>query len=421
MVSFLGSDGTGKSSLVRALPDRVRAAFLASPVVYKFRPDSTHRIVPALDPEPHVREPRSLPTSVLKVAFYAGDWWIGWLRQLLPAQRRGALVLFDRDFADLSADQRRYLVRDVGALSRTVRRLIPRPAVTYVLDASPDVVHARKPELTITELERQRAAYRRLCEHDPRMRLVDAHETTEHVLEAVASDLVMALARRERLRAIPPLTRLRDVAVSAGALVCLSPLMAATALAVRARLGSPILFRQSRPGLLGAPFDLLKFRTMTEDLDPVTGRHRPDAERMTALGTLLRRTSLDELPELLNVLKGDMSLVGPRPLLPRYLPRYSAEQRGRHDVLPGVTGWAQVNGRNAASWDEKFALDLWYVDHRTFWLDLRILLRTAAVVVGGRGVSQPGHATGEEFWGSDGAPGSASPPGQPQGPLERTS
>jgi len=174
--------------------------------------------------------------------------------------------------------------------------------------------------------------------------------------------------------------------------------MGLIALAVRLRLGVPVLFRQRRPGLHGQPFTLLKFRTMTGARD-AAGNLLPDAERLTPLGRFLRATSLDELPELLNVLKGEMSLVGPRPLLLEYLTRYTPEQARRHDVRPGITGWAQVNGRNALSWEHKFALDVWYVDHVSLGLDLKILVLTALRVLARQGISQPGHATMEEFLG----------------------
>jgi sugar transferase EpsL len=189
-----------------------------------------------------------------------------------------------------------------------------------------------------------------------------------------------------------------DVVMSLVALVVLSPLLAVIALLVRARMGSPVLFRQSRPGLHGRPFTLVKFRTMTDRRD-ASGALLPDADRLTALGRWLRRTSIDELPELLNVLAGEMSLVGPRPLLVEYLPLYSPEQARRHAVRPGITGWTQVNGRNALSWDEKFAFDVWYVDHRSMRLDLSILARTVKQVVSGHGVSAPDHATMEPFRG----------------------
>jgi lipopolysaccharide/colanic/teichoic acid biosynthesis glycosyltransferase len=195
------------------------------------------------------------------------------------------------------------------------------------------------------------------------------------------------------------LKRFIDVGVAATALVVLSPALIAIAVAVRLFLGSPVLFRQQRPGLRGEPFELVKFRTMRDARDR-QGRPLSDAERLTRFGRLLRASSLDELPELWNVLKGEMSLVGPRPLLMEYLPLYSAEQARRHEVKPGITGWAQVNGRNALSWDEKFALDLWYVEHRSLMLDLRILLLTLWRVVRPQGVTQAGHATAEPFRGN---------------------
>lgn len=190
-----------------------------------------------------------------------------------------------------------------------------------------------------------------------------------------------------------------DITASLIALVLLWPLLLALALLVRVKLGAPVLFRQQRPGLHGQPFMLLKFRTMTGARDPL-GELLPDADRLTPFGRFLRSSSLDELPELLNVLRGDMSLVGPRPLLMRYLARYTPEQMRRHDVRPGITGWAQVNGRNALTWEQKFALDVWYVDHRSFWLDLRILAMTVGNVLRREGISQPGQATMEEFFGS---------------------
>jgi lipopolysaccharide/colanic/teichoic acid biosynthesis glycosyltransferase len=190
-----------------------------------------------------------------------------------------------------------------------------------------------------------------------------------------------------------------DVIGAASALIVLSPLILTIALGVRLRLGSPVWFRQTRPGRHGRPFTLLKFRTMTDRRD-ASGRLLPDADRLTSFGRFLRRTSLDELPELLNVLAGDMSLVGPRPLLMEYLPLYDAHQMRRHEVLPGLTGWTQVNGRNALTWDEKFALDVWYVDHRSLRLDCKILLMTVREVLGGHGVAAPGHATMEPFRGN---------------------
>lgn len=182
-----------------------------------------------------------------------------------------------------------------------------------------------------------------------------------------------------------------------GLLVLALPLLVLVLL-VRWRLGSPVFFRQQRPGLHGKPFHMVKFRTMTDARD-AEGKLLPDAERLTKLGQFMRSTSLDELPELWNVLKGDMSLVGPRPLLMEYLPLYSSEQARRHEVRPGITGWAQVNGRNALSWEEKFALDVWYVDHRSFWLDVKILFMTVKKVLVRDGISATGEATMSKFTG----------------------
>lgn len=165
-------------------------------------------------------------------------------------------------------------------------------------------------------------------------------------------------------------------------------------------LGRPVLFRQERPGLGGEPFTIYKFRTMTDERDD-HGNLLPDADRLTAFGNFLRSTSLDELPELFNVLKGDMSLVGPRPLLMEYLPRYTTEQMRRHEVCPGITGWAQVNGRNALTWEEKFQLDVWYVDHYSFWLDLKILWLTFITLVKQDGITAQEHATMPKFTGSE--------------------
>jgi sugar transferase EpsL len=192
------------------------------------------------------------------------------------------------------------------------------------------------------------------------------------------------------------LKRTFDFLAAALLLLLLSPVILAVAVLVRLRMGSPVLFRQQRPGRGGQPFLLYKFRTMLE------GEHLPDASRLTPLGEALRRASLDELPQLFNVLRGEMSLVGPRPLLMEYLPLYSARQARRHEVLPGITGWAQVNGRNATSWPARFDLDVWYVEHRSFGLDLKILCLTLARVFSGADVSQPGQATMEKFRGNDG-------------------
>lgn len=190
-----------------------------------------------------------------------------------------------------------------------------------------------------------------------------------------------------------------DILVSGILLVVLSPIMAIIAFLVRRKLGSPVFFRQMRPGKDAKPFEMLKFRTMTDARAP-DGTLLPDAERLTSFGRFLRSTSLDELPELWNVLKGDMSLVGPRPLLMEYLPLYSLEQARRHEVRPGITGWAQVNGRNALSWEEKFALDIWYVDNRSFRLDLKILALTVLRVLFRSGISAEGEATMPRFTGT---------------------
>jgi len=195
------------------------------------------------------------------------------------------------------------------------------------------------------------------------------------------------------------LKRPLDVAFAFLALLLLSPILGLIALLVRLRLGRAVLFRQQRPGLHGKPFILYKFRTMTEARD-TQGRLMPDAERLTLFGRWLRTTSLDELPELWNILKGDMSLVGPRPLLMEYLDLYTPEQMRRHDVRPGITGWAQVNGRNALTWEARFELDVWYVDHCSLWLDARILWLTLVSVLKREGISAEGHATMPKFTGS---------------------
>jgi len=193
--------------------------------------------------------------------------------------------------------------------------------------------------------------------------------------------------------------RLSDLVLVVASSPLWLPLVAATAVIVRCRMGTPVLFRQPRPGYREVTFAILKFRTMTNDRGP-DGAPLSDAERLTRFGRWLRRTSLDELPELFNVLRGDMSLVGPRPLLVEYLDRYSEEQHRRHEVKPGLTGWAQINGRNAISWPEKFALDVWYVDHQSLALDVRILWRSLARIAGGEGINQPGSATAEAFLGN---------------------
>ena len=195
------------------------------------------------------------------------------------------------------------------------------------------------------------------------------------------------------------LKRAFDIAASASALVILSPVLAITAYKVKKELGSPVLFRQTRPGLHGKPFEMIKFRTMKDATDK-EGNALPDSERLTEFGKKLRASSLDELPELWNVLKGDMSLVGPRPLLIEYLPLYNAQQAKRHNVRPGVTGYAQVNGRNSLSWEDKFKLDTWYVEHQSFLLDLKILLKTVKKVIIKDGISAEGEATMTKFTGT---------------------
>ncbi|HDY7456568.1 TPA: sugar transferase [Vibrio vulnificus] len=192
--------------------------------------------------------------------------------------------------------------------------------------------------------------------------------------------------------------RIFDVLISFFLLVFLAPIFLYLSFKIKIKLDSPVLFRQVRPGLNGKPFEMVKFRTMKDAVD-AQGNPLPDSERMTPFGDKLRNSSLDELPELWNVLKGEMSLVGPRPLLMQYLPLYSPEQARRHEVRPGVTGWAQINGRNAISWEEKFKLDVWYVDNRSFWLDFKILLLTVKKVFVKEGISADGHVTIAPFTG----------------------
>jgi lipopolysaccharide/colanic/teichoic acid biosynthesis glycosyltransferase len=201
-------------------------------------------------------------------------------------------------------------------------------------------------------------------------------------------------------RGIPRSKRLFDLVLTIPGLILFSPIILIVAVLVRIQHGSPILFSQVRPGYRARLFTLRKFRTMTNVRD-IDGNLLPDEVRLTKLGRFLRASSLDELPELINVLKGEMSLIGPRPLLVQYLARYSPEQARRHAVLPGITGWAQINGRNAITWEDKFRLDVWYVDHWSLRLDLIILWQTFAKVIRREGISQPGHATAEEFMGSE--------------------
>ena len=198
---------------------------------------------------------------------------------------------------------------------------------------------------------------------------------------------------------IPISKRIFDLVATSLGLLILSPFMIITAFSIWIKLGRPILFRQLRPGYLGEPFWLNKFRTMKDKHDQ-EGKMLPDQQRLTKFGRFLRTTSIDELPEFFNVLRGDMSIVGPRPLLMQYLDRYSPEQARRHNVVPGITGWAQVNGRNILSWEDKFRLDVWYVDNWSFWLDIKILFKSLWKVLSREGISQPGHVTSEEFMGN---------------------
>jgi sugar transferase EpsL len=204
---------------------------------------------------------------------------------------------------------------------------------------------------------------------------------------------------KEKIISIPLCKRIFDVLFSLIVLVLLSPLMFIISVALLCTQGTPIFFKQERPGLEGRLFKLIKFRTM-QNHSAQADNLLADEYRITGLGRFLRRTSLDELPEFINVLVGNMSVVGPRPLLVQYLERYNPEQARRHDVLPGVTGWAQIHGRNALTWEDKFKLDVWYVDHWSFWLDVRIILITIWKVLRREGISQPGHATMPEFLGS---------------------
>ena len=211
-------------------------------------------------------------------------------------------------------------------------------------------------------------------------------------MESLGEQWTSAFYRRWGKRAL-------DLTMGAAGLLFLFPLFMAVSIIVWKSVGPPIYFRQFRPGLKGKPFRIIKFRTMKELREP-NGGLLPDGKRLTAAGRFLRNHSLDELPEMVNVIKGDMSLVGPRPLLPQYLGRYTAEQARRHEVKPGITGWAQVNGRNAITWEEKFALDVWYVDNQSFWLDMKILAMTAWKVLRREGISAEGEATMPEFMGT---------------------
>ena len=193
--------------------------------------------------------------------------------------------------------------------------------------------------------------------------------------------------------------RILDITIASTALILLSPVYLIVAHKVKKNLGSPVLFRQVRPGLNGQPFEMIKFRTMKDALD-AEGNPLPDSERLTPFGKMLRATSLDEMPELWNVIKGDMSIVGPRPLLMEYLPLYNEQQAKRHNVRPGITGYAQVNGRNAISWEKKFELDTWYVEHQSLWLDFKIMLKTIKKVIAKDDISAEGEATMSKFTGT---------------------
>ena len=195
------------------------------------------------------------------------------------------------------------------------------------------------------------------------------------------------------------LKRLLDIIIASTALILLSPLYAFVAYKVKKNLGSPVLFRQVRPGLHGKPFEMIKFRSMKDAVD-ANGQPLPDSERLTPFGKMLRATSLDEMPELWNVIKGDMSIVGPRPLLMEYLPLYNSEQAKRHEVRPGITGYAQVNGRNAISWEKKFELDTWYVENQSLWLDFKIMLKTVKKVLAKGDISAEGEVTMHKFTGT---------------------
>ena len=397
-LAVLGPDGAGKSTLIEDLRAILGPCFGDWKVI-KFRPDVLGRIEPGIEPDPHGREPRSRVVSWAKVVYYFGDSWLGWFFVVLPGLARNACITFDRDFEDLLVDERRYLVRDSATLARILRACLPHADATFILEADPRVIHARKPELSVPELESQRGAYRRLAASARRYRLVSAEQPPNAVANEVSGEIFAILSRRHTSSG--PAKRLVDLVASLAAFALLSPLLAAVAIVVRLKLGSPVLFKQERPGLAGRPFTLYKFRTM-KNTAYSNGRRRPDVERQTAFGTWLRGTSLDELPELVNVMKGEMSLVGPRPLLLEYLPRYTPEQMRRHDVLPGITGWAQVHGRNTASWREKFEFDVWYVDNRSMLLDLKIIALTIWKVLRREGITPQGGGTVERFYGTEG-------------------
>ena len=287
-------------------------------------------------------------------------------RPIIMAVRGDAADLVTRAGAGVLADP-----GDAGSIADAVRRLA---------------------SLSPQERARMGAAGRAFYERE--LAIGVAVQEFQKIFDAV-TETHTATGAPTRLRG----KRALDIAGSVVGLVLFAPVLALTALAVRLAMGRPVLFKQDRPGLNGRSFGLLKFRTMSQATD-AAGVPLPDDQRLTRLGRLLRRASLDELPQLWNVLRGEMSLVGPRPLLPKYLRRYSDSQMRRHDVKPGITGWAQVNGRNAVTWDEKFELDVWYVDNQSHWLDIKILWLTLARVFRGADVSQAGHATMPEFLGS---------------------
>lgn len=397
-IAVLGPDDVGKSTLLHNLGQTLGPCFTRRRI-YKFRPDVFNTIKPETQPRPHARAPRGRILSWAKMFYYAADRWLGFLVRLLPEKSRGALLLFDLDFNDVVVDRRRYLVRGVRNLARVLRRALPQADATFILSADPEAVHTLKPELPVTELERQLTAYRSLASRHSRMHVVCADQPADEVVRLVSRTVILQLAQREQHRRLSLAKRVFDVFVAAAALVILAPVLAALALAVRLAVGPSILFKQQRPGLCGRPFTIYKFRTMSNARN-AAGHFLPDAERLGWFGKFLRSTSLDELPELINVLRGEMSIVGPRPLMMEYLPRYSAEQMRRHDLLPGITGLAQINGRNAASWPRKFELDVWYVDHRSMWLDLKIIATTVWKVLKRDGINQSDRVSSEPFMGN---------------------
>jgi lipopolysaccharide/colanic/teichoic acid biosynthesis glycosyltransferase len=396
-VAVLGPDGSGKSTLCGNL-ERSLAPLFRGHHRYKFRPDTFGQIRSETAIYTHERPPRNAVISWAKALFYFADCWIGYFTNSLPKKRAGALLLFDRSFDDLMVDQRRYLMQRSRGLVSLLRRILPAADAAFILDGDSLAQNRRKPELSVEELQRQRAAYRRLAANGPRITLISADASADDVARQVTREILLMLAQQDQRRNLPAGRRFLDRLLSGSALVLLTPVLLLLAILIRTNLGTPIIFRQQRPGMHGLPFMMHKFRTMTDARDE-RGNLLPDAERVTRFGRFLRSSSLDELPELLNVWRGEMSLVGPRPLLMEYLPLYSAEQMRRHDVLPGITGWAQINGRNAASWPRKFELDVWYVDHQSLWLDLKIIALTVLKVVKREGISQPGRFSSDRFRG----------------------